>query len=94
MYWEALWPIGKDAICKPGALEVTSMLKIRISYDKRGIGTPYKLYIVTDSCWMGGGDKFVRSYSKKTTSSSKCTTPVKWALYLEDMSMISFEFHL
>ena len=94
MYWGALWAIGKDAICKPGALEVTSMLKIRISYDKRGIWTPYKLYIVTDWCWMGGGDKFVRSYSKKTTSSSKCTTPVKWALYLEDMSVTLFAFHL
>ena len=43
---------------------------------------------------MGGADKLVRSYSKKKASSSRYSAPVKWALYLEDMSVILFAFHL
>ena len=94
IYWEALIAVGKDAICRPGVLEVTSMLKIRISNNKGWTWTRYKLYIVTDWYWRGGAGKLVRSYSKKKTSSSRYSTPVKWALYLEDMSIILFPFHL
>jgi hypothetical protein len=55
----------------------------------------YKLYIVTDWHWMGGADKLpvVRSYSRES-SSSRHSTAVKWNLYLKDMGMILFAFHL
>jgi hypothetical protein len=87
--------VGKDAICRPGMLEVTSMLKIGFSYNEgEHERVTYKSYIVTDWYWMDGADKLVRSYSREKTSSSRYSTPVKWSLYLEDMCMILFAFHL